>query len=227
MRVLIADDDPLSSDLLAHHVAKLDPGGTVQVSTDGRAALERLNASPFDLVLLDLRMPAMSGQELLSILGPEQKVIIVTGDRDFAVQAFERDVVDYLVKPVTFERLAQAWRKLQAAAPARTGHTPAKEVVFVREGSDIVRLDLRDVRYVKSESNYVRFHLDGRSITSLMNMKDLEQKLPASFVRVHRSYIVNLMHVEKLDSMDIKIGRDLIPVSESYRSELIERLDLL
>ena len=97
----------------------------------------------------------------------------------------------------------------------------------MREGSDIVRLDLRDVRYVKSESNYVRFHLDGRSITSLMNLKDLEQKLPASFVRVHRSYIVNLMHVEKLDSMDIKIGRDLIPVSESYRSELIERLDLL
>ena len=227
MRVLIADDDPLTSDLLAHHVAKLDPGGSVEVAADGRSALKRLKEDHFNVLLLDLQMPGMDGRELLGAIGVQLSVIIVTGDPDFAVQAFRYDVVDYLIKPVAFDRFAQAWRKLGPPGGVPTIGGVPKDIVFVREGTDIVRLDLREVRYIKSESNYVRFHLDGRSITSLMNMKDLEQKLPPAFVRVHRSYIVNLLHVEKLDSMDIKIGRELIPVSESYRIELIKRLDLL
>ena len=155
-------------------------------------------------------------------------MIIVTGDPSFAVEAFRFNVVDYLVKPVSFERLAQAWRKVEARSEtaAERGESD-KYLVFVRTGQEIVRLRLSEVRYVKSDSNYVRFVLDGREISSLMNLKDLEAKLPSTFVRVHRSYIINLAHVEKLDTMDVKIGRDLIPVSETYRQDLIRRLDLL
>lgn len=225
MRILIADDDPLAGDLIAHHCRKLDPRALVEVVADGQAALQRVTNDGFDLLILDLEMPGMDGREVLGAIGHDLPVIIVTGDRDFAVDAFRYNVVDYLVKPVAFDRFAQAWRKT-GGGKAHAG-IPARSIVFVREGSDIVRVDLEEVRYIKSESNYVRFHLDGRDVSSLMNMKDLEHKLPAGLVRVHRSYFVNLRHVERLDSNDVKIGRDLIPVSETYREELIKRLDLL
>jgi DNA-binding LytR/AlgR family response regulator len=227
MRVLIADDDPLTSDVIAHHLGKLDPGGSLHIVTDGSAALKELHHGRTDLLVLDLHMPGMGGRDVLDAVGPALPVIVVTGDRDFAVEAFRYNVVDYLVKPVVFERFAQAWRKLGLRSGVPIAEQPPKDIVFVRSGSEIVRLDLREVRFIRSESNYVRFHLKDRTVESLLNLKDLERKLPPAFVRVHRSYIVNLLHVEKLDSLDIKIGSELIPVSDSYRTELIKRLDLL
>jgi DNA-binding LytR/AlgR family response regulator len=228
MRILIADDDPLSTDLLARHVHKLDPDAVVEAASSGIEAMERLKRGRPDLLMLDLNMPGMDGRDLLGVVGASVPVIITSGDRDFAAEAFRHEVVDYLVKPVLFERFAQAWRKFVLAhAAGADGQLEAQAIVFVREGTDMVRLDLREVRCIKSESNYVRFVLEGRSVTSLMNLKDLEVRLPPSFVRVHRSYIVNLRHVERLDTLDVKIGADLIPVSDGYRAELIKRLDLL
>ena len=227
MHVLIADDDVLTSDLVATHVKKLEPAAEITVVGNGAEALHALRDGSHALLVLDLHMPGIGGREVLEAIGPALPVIVVTGDRDFAVEAFRYNVIDYLVKPVSFERFAQAWRKLgpRGGQPIATG--APKDLVFVRAGNEIVRLDLREVRYIKSDSNYVRFHLKEREVESLMNLKDLEHKLPPGFVRVHRSYIVNLLHIEKLDSMDIKIGSELIPVSDSYRAELIKRLDLL
>lgn len=225
MRILIADDDPLSADLLKAHCAKLDPAAEVVHVGDGSEAMAALRAGQWDLLLLDLNMPKVDGPTLLEGIGERVPVIIVTGDPAFALEAYRYHVRDYLVKPVTFERFASAWRALERTAPvtkATAGHS-----VFVRSGNDIVQVDLEEVRFVKSESNYVRYVLDGKEVVSLMNMKDLELKLPKSFVRVHRSYIVNLRHIEKLDTSDIKVGRELIPVSETYRPELLKRLELL
>lgn len=224
MRILIADDDPLSADLLKAHCAKLDPGAEVVHASDGAEAMAQLRAGHWDLLLLDLNMPKVDGPTLLEAIGERVPVIIVTGDPAFALEAYKFHVRDYLVKPVTFERFASAWRALERTAPA----APAPgNSVFVRSGNDIVQVDLDEVRYVKSESNYVRYVLDGKEVVSLMNMKDLELKLPKSFVRVHRSFIVNLRHIEKLDTSDIKVGRELIPVSETYRPQLLKQLELL
>lgn len=225
MRVLIADDDPLTVEQLVHHVHKLAPDARIQCCTNGMDAAKALLGSSFDALLLDLDMPGMNGRELLGAHDPGCPVIIVTGDPDFAVEAFRFRVADYLLKPVSFERLAQAWKRITERTVTRD--EGVKETVFIREGNDIVRVRLADVRFVRSESNYVRFKLDGREVSSLMNMKDLERKLPERFIRVHRSYIVNLDHVDRLDTHDIKIGGDLIPVSESYRAELLKRLELL
>ncbi|MEO8067038.1 MAG: LytTR family DNA-binding domain-containing protein [Flavobacteriales bacterium] len=232
MRILIADDDPLSADLLLAHCGKLDPGGTVVRASDGAEAFDLVRSGIWDLLLLDLDMPKMDGPTLLEAIGDRVPTVIVTGDPAFALDAFRFHVLDYLVKPVTFERFAQAWRtavtgpRAAQAASKNDGTTPPS-TVFVRSGNDIVQLDLDQVRYIKSESNYVRFVLDGKDVQSLLNMKDLELKLSSNFVRVHRSYIVNLRHIEKLDTSDIKIGRELIPVSETYRPELLKRLEVL
>ncbi|MCC6399577.1 MAG: response regulator transcription factor [Flavobacteriales bacterium] len=223
-RVLIADDDPLSADLLAAHTRKLMPSAEVVLAADGTAALARLQEAPVDLLFLDLDMPGISGRELLEATDPGCPVVIVTGDPSFALDAFRFNVADYLVKPVTFERFARMLRKV---APRTGPDEGPRDQVFIRAGQEIVQLRLSEVRFIRSDSNYVRFVLDGREVSSLMNLKDLEQKLPPDFVRVHRSYIVNLAHVEKLDTMDVKVGRELIPVSETYRAELIRRLHLL
>lgn len=226
MRILIADDDRLSADLLRAHCLRLDPTAELTHAADGTRALALLRGSEaWDLLLLDLHMPGMDGHSLLEAIGEQVAVIIVTGDPDFALDAYRYHVRDYLVKPVTFERFASAWRALGRANVRAV--LPPGNSVFVRSGSDIVQVDLDEVRYVKSESNYVRFVLGDRDVMSLMNMKDLETKLPRSFVRVHRSYIVNLRHIEKLDANDIKVGRDLIPVSETYRPQLLAQLELL
>lgn len=225
MRILIADDDTLSADLLKAHCAKLDPTAEVVHVGDGSQAMAQLRAGHWDLLLLDLNMPKVDGPTLLAAIGERVPIIIVTGDPAFALEAYKFHVRDYLVKPVTFERFASAWRALERIAPVAPA--PAGNSVFVRSGNDIVQVDLDEVRYVKSESNYVRYVLEGKEVVSLMNMKDLELKLPKSFVRVHRSYIVNLRHIEKLDTSDIKVGRELIPVSETYRPELLKRLELL
>ncbi len=224
MDLLIADDDALITDQLKHFAGKLGVAN-VRVTSDGVEALAAIKQQKPDALILDLRMPGMSGPELLAAIGDEVPVIICTGDRDFAVESYRFHVVDYIMKPVTFDAFARAMRKIEERSANMGGAT---STVFVRTGSDIARIDLREVRYVKSDSNYVRFVLaDDKEIASLMNMKDLEAKLPASFVRTHRSYIVNLDHVEKLDSMDIKIGRALVPVSDSYRAEVLGRLNLL
>ncbi|QQR85502.1 MAG: response regulator transcription factor [Flavobacteriales bacterium] len=225
MRILIADDDPLSADLLKAHCAKLDPTGATVHVNDGAEAMAQLRAGHWDLLLLDLNMPKVDGPTLLEGIGERVPVIIVTGDPAFALEAYKFHVRDYLVKPVTFERFASAWRALERTAPAAPA--TAGNSVFVRSGNDIVQVDLDEVRYVKSESNYVRYVLDGKEVVSLMNMKDLDMKLPKSFVRVHRSFIVNLRHIEKLDTSDIKVGRELIPVSETYRPQLLKQLELL
>lgn len=229
MRILIADDDPLSADLLLAHCGKLDPGGTVVLAADGAEAFQLVKSKAWDLLLLDLDMPKMDGPTLLEAIGDRVPTVIVTGNPAFALDAFRFHVLDYLVKPVTFERFAQAWRVVTATTRSVEGtkEDSASSSVFVRSGNDIVQLDLDQVRYIKSESNYVRFVLEGKDVQSLLNMKDLELKLSSNFVRVHRSYIVNLRHIEKLDTSDIKIGRELIPVSETYRPDLLKRLEVL
>ncbi len=222
MRLLIADDDPLIADQLLHFATKL--GAEAKVVPDGAQALAALKSDPPDAVVLDLHMPGLSGPELLASIGDRMPAIIVSGDSSFALESYRFRVLDYLLKPVTFDAFARALRKLDAPVPSANGHD---HVVFVRSGTEIARVDLREVRFMKSESNYVRFTFADKEITTLMNMRDLERKLPSSFVRVHRSFIVNLDHVDRLDSNDIKVGRALVPVSDSYREELLSRLRLL
>lgn len=222
MRLLIAEDDVLFAEQLVHFATKL--GHEPVIASDGHTALAAMREGSFDALVLDLHMPGLSGPELLAAMEHPVPTIIVSGDASFAVESYRFHVVDYLLKPVGFDAFAQALRKVR---PTREVRPASDQVVFIRTGSDIARVDLREVRFIKSESNYVRFVLADKEITSLMNLKDLELKLPANFVRAHRSFIVNLDHVERLDSNDIKVGGALVPVSDSYREELLGRLNLL
>lgn len=226
MRCLIVDDDPLLSDLLEHFVSKVDFLGSVSVCHSALEALSLLRNEQYDLLFLDIEMPEMSGMDLLRALDTDFLVIMVTSHPDFALESYRYTVVDYLVKPLEFPRFFQAVSKARRLYKSSDSSDKVLEV-FVKEGRDLVKVDLRSVYYIEAASNYVSFVCEEERRMTHSSMKTLEERLPGNFVRVHRSFIVNAAKIDKIESMSIAIGKRSIPLSARYRERLLQRLTLL
>jgi len=220
MNVLIVDDDPLVGMALKHFVQKTEDAAICKHVTDGAAALRALAAGGIDVVFLDLELPEVGGRDVLKAIPRGLPVVVVTSHTDFAAPSYEFDVVDYLVKPLDLARFFRAWQKVrerraQAAGGSRT--------IVVRDGQKLVQVALERLLFLEAESNYTRFVCVDRTVMSLVSLKQLESSLPPQFVRVHRSYIVNLRRIEQVEGNSIKIGTHKVPVGETYREELFKR----
>lgn len=233
MRYLIADDDPLVCETLESFLSRLEDTTFCLVAGDGLTALQLLTAGGIDAVFLDLDLPGLDGASVLKALGGEVPVVVVSASAAFGAASYEFRVADYLLKPLTFPRFAQAVMRLREARAARlppagpsVPMTDAKDL-FVKEGTRIVRVPLSQLLLVKSEANYVEFILAESSVMSLMSMKKLEETLPADFVRAHRSYIVNWRKISRIEDGVAVIGKHRIPLGESYRDGLLARLPML
>ena len=226
MRCLIIDDDPVIRELVSDYIAKVDFlefGIKVANAID---ALNLLNVQAFELIFLDINMPEMSGVEFLDNIDASIPVIMITADKDFALDAYNYNVVDYLMKPISYSRFYQAVKKVQAHL-AKKGITPQNDEIFVKDGHDLVKLNLREVLYIEAVSNYVAFKTQAKNVLSLLSMKKLEDNLPDYFVRIHRSYIVNIRKVDKVESNNLLIGSITLPVSSSYKQTLLDKLNLM
>lgn len=226
MRCLIIDDDPVIRELISNYIAKVDFlefGIKVANAIDG---LNLLNIQTFELIFLDINMPEMSGVEFLDNIDASIPVIMITADKDFALDAYNYNVVDYLVKPISYSRFYQAVKKVQAHLTKKET-TPQNDEIFVKDGHDLVKLNLREVLYIEAVSNYVSFKTQEKNVLSLLSMKKLEDNLPNYFVRIHRSYIVNIRKVDKVESTNLIIGSIALPVSSSYKQALLEKLNLM
>ncbi|WP_149303494.1 LytR/AlgR family response regulator transcription factor [Pareuzebyella sediminis] len=225
MKCLIVDDDPLICDLLEHFCGKVNDIGGVTVAMSGFEAVNLINSSSFDLVLLDFDLPDITGKEILNIINADAAVIMVTSNRDFASDSYNYDqVVDYLVKPIDFARFFQGFQKAQSFLAKKTSSVSR---LFIKEGQKLVKIDLHEVGYFKSEANYIAVVLENRKILTLMTLKDLATKLPDFFQKVHRSYIVNLNKIEAIDSNSLRIKNDEIPISSRYEEQLLKKINLL
>ncbi len=229
MHLLIIDDDIIIREQLAHYTRKAQPSATISQADNGLEALKLMQEVDFDMIVLDIDMPEMRGDKLLETLRPDCPIVVVTSDSDFAVQSYNYNVVDYLLKPVEFERFFQALRKARQAmpssAPAESGQAP--DHIFVKDGRGLSKVELANVLYIEAASNYVSFVSPTGSTMSLLSMKKLAEELPSNFVRIHRSYIVNINGIDKVDGADVHIGGKQLPLSPSYRDELLRRLRLL
>lgn len=225
MNCLIVDDDPLICDLLEHFCSKIDEINGITIAVSGFEALNFINGSNFDLVLLDFDLPDITGKDILNCIDSDTAVIMVTSNRDFASDSYTYDqIVDYLVKPIDFPRFFKGFQK---ARNYMSNDQEAKSRMFIKDGNKLVKIRLEEVKYFKSEANYIAVVLNDRKIMTLMALKDLEPKLPEFFQKVHRSYIVNLNFIDFIDSNAIEIGKDHIPVSQRYEKELLKRIELL
>jgi DNA-binding LytR/AlgR family response regulator len=184
-------------------------------------ALGFLKDHPADLLLLDIQMPKMSGLDLLEKLDANPLVIFTTAYPDYALQGFEWAAVDYLLKPIAYDRfLRSATRALQL----KTSRSPEDTHLTIRADKRLYRVSREEILYIQAYGDYLKIQTRERQYTPKMTLQEWEQRLPDSdFIRVHRSWIVNLSQVEYLEGNHLVIGGEKIPVSESYRSELLER----
>ena len=225
MKCLIVDDDPLICDLLEHFCSKIGDISDVTTAMSGFETVSQINGSTFDLIILDFNLPDLTGKEILNIVDSSTAVIMVTSHKDFASDSYAYDnIVDYLVKPVDFARFFRGFQKAQSFL---NQNPDKKSRLFIKEGNRLVKIKLEDVKYFKSEANYISVVMENQKILTLMTLKELEPKLPGFFQKVHRSFIINLNKIDTIDNKSLEIGRDHIPISQRYEKDLFNKIDLL
>jgi DNA-binding LytR/AlgR family response regulator len=226
---LIVEDEPLARNLMTDYVQRVPYLHLVEACPNAMRALEVLKTTPAELLFLDIQMPEITGITLLKILPVKPLVIFTTAYSQYALEGYELDVVDYLLKPVTFDRFLKAVEKanqrLTSLAPAVADQKVS--FVFVKDGTKMVKVNLDDLLYIEGLKDYVTLHTRQQKIVTLQRMKHLEEQLPAdTFIRVHHSFIVNTSAISAVHRNEIQIGQHLIPVSDSYKKavkEFVER----
>ena len=221
LRCLLVDDEPLALRLLASFVARVPVLALVGTCRNAQEALETLAREPVDVLFLDIQMPGLTGVELVRLVRPEALVVFTTAYETFAVEGFALNALDYLVKPIAFDRFLQAVQRAQArrAAPAAAGvSTSAADFLFVKVDAHTQRVPLRDIRYLEALRDYVRLHVGApRPLLTLNSLRAFEERLPAAdFVRVHKSFIVALSHITSFHKSRLYLGEAVVPVGEAY-----------
>lgn len=226
---LVIDDDPLIGDLIKHFCTKSGLVDYCILSPTASDGLRLLAGGDINLIFLDYNLPDMNGQAFLELKKSNIPVIMVTSNPEFAVRSYEyTDVVDFLPKPLSYDRFLKALHRVNPAVVAEPTPTQtAQDTFYAKDGNKNVRIKLSEVLYIKSEDNYVSFVLPDSQTLSLYSLKDLESKLPRSFKRVHRSYIVNMEKIDFITADEISIRDRKIPIGEKYKEDLEKSLNTL
>lgn len=211
IKCIVIDDEELARTLLKSYIDKVDFLELVADFENPIDAMPILKDSDIDIIFLDIQMPELKGTDFAKMIDAKTKVIFTTAYSEYALEGFELNALDYLLKPITFERFVQAVNKYNTEEEA------IDDSITVKSGYDLHKLKYDDILYVESDSEYVNFYTSGKKIMSHQSLKSLEKKLPAStFMRVHRSYIVNKQKVSALKGRDLLLSNAIIPVSDSY-----------
>lgn len=212
LRCLIIDDEELARTLLKTYANKVDYIEVVGTFENPIEALSIVKSQKIDLVFLDIQMPDLKGTSMAKMLPDNCKVIFTTAYAEYAIEGFELNAVDYLLKPITFERFLQAVSRLRSS-----NKNEAAKSITVKSGYDLHKLLLDDINFIESDGEYVHFHMHDQKIMSYQSLKSLEKVLdPRLFMRVHRSYIINKTKVKALKGRDLMIEDHSIPVSDTY-----------
>jgi two-component system LytT family response regulator len=231
MNCLIVDDNPMARLALRNMVEDIED---VQLAGECESAIQAFNflqKTPADLLFLDVEMPGMSGLELLQSLEVQPLVILITYKTDYAVEGFDLEVVDYIVKPVSLPRLLKAVQRVKdrkaAQSPADV-HELGTDHLFVRVETQLLRIDFDDILFVQALGDYVVFQTEKKKYPVHLTMKAIEEKLPGDrFLRVHRSYIVAVDKIENMEQNSLQIARHIVPVSESNKKKLLDKLNII
>jgi two-component system, LytTR family, response regulator len=225
---LVADDDPMSLKIIESFIQKTEGLECVAFCPTATSAATVLQNTSVDILFLDVEMPEMTGIELLKSLPNKPFVVLISSKEDYAASAFDLDVVDYLVKPMDYVRFLRAYHKVLEAMRADEEVKPMQNKLFVKADSVLLGLDIAKIAMVEAMADYVRIYVGDKRHTVYSSMKGIEAKLGnSSFIRVHRSYIVNLAMIDSVEDNTITVAGHLVPVGVTYQKALMGRLNLL
>jgi DNA-binding LytR/AlgR family response regulator len=224
IRCLVVDDEPLAAELVATHITKLPDLQLIATCPNALEAFALLQKEQIDLLFLDINMPRMTGWELLKSLPEKPYVIITTAYREYALDGYEFDVLDFLLKPITFERFLKAVGKYQQRKAAATEASPSvadsyeQAYKYFKVNREMKKVFLKDILYIESLKDYVRIKTDKESLITYQRISYLEEKLPDDkFMRVHKSFIVAIDKIAALGSNNVKIRDKEIPIGRNYK----------
>jgi DNA-binding LytR/AlgR family response regulator len=245
LRYMIVDDEPLAIDVIENYLQRL---GSKDITRCENAveAFQALQSRSFDLIFLDIEMPLLSGLEFLKSIKEPPGIIITTAYRDYAVEGFEFEVIDYLVKPIPFSRFMKAMEKVMknggagqpgpAPAPGNSGLSglsPApgpkafsgSEWLFLKVDRKFIKVLIKDILYIESLKDYIRVKTATSSLISYQSLTDITDKLPTgNFVRIHRSFTIALDKVNMIEGNCVEIDGKLIPISREHRQQVLKRI---
>lgn len=230
MNCIIIDDDEISRISLKHLISQvpyLNPIGEYPNASDSLSAINDKNV---DLMLLDIELPGLSGIDFIKGLKKPPLTILVTSKKEYAVEAFECNVIDYLVKPIPVDRFFKAMERAKDIFDNYKKNlvTSGPDHLFVKVSGTLIKIDTKDILWVEAMGDYISVYTSQKKHTIHSTMKSIENKLsPDKFIRVHRSYIVSIDNINSIDDNTILINKQLIPVGYVYKEKLIKQLNLL
>ncbi len=237
IRCLVVDDEELARGLLRSFVSRLPSLELVKACKNPLEAMTVLQEEPIDLIFLDIQMPELTGIEFLKTLVKRPQIILTTAYSQYAVEGFQLDVTDYLLKPFGFERFVQAVNKAieqiqlrqQPVSPAPVGSTEgpeptSKDYLVIKADHKLIRLRFADIAYIQGKGEYVSFVTPKGQVLSLMSLRQLAEELAVhQFVRIHKSYIVPLNRIDAIEGNQVHLGKERLPIGASFKEELLQR----
>lgn len=234
---IIVEDEPLARNLLSAYISKVPRLELKQSFSNALDALEYLRENPVDVLFSDIQMPEVTGITLLKLLKTKPLIILTTAYSEYALEGYELEVYDYLLKPISFERFLKAVEKGiarldgSASSPITTVIQEVQSVqnqdyIFVKDGTKLIKINLSDILYIEGLKDYVCIYTPQKKIVSLQTMKSLEASLPSDrFVRVHNSFIIAFSAIEEIEKDRLVINKTTIPISDTYKKAFREIVD--
>jgi DNA-binding LytR/AlgR family response regulator len=229
MTCIAIDDEPRALEVIERYCEKISLASLRATFREPLKAIEFLNREKVDLIFLDINMPDISGMQLLQTLSPRPLIIFTTAYSQYAVESYELNALDYLLKPVTFERFLMAINKAAAALSSKNTPGPDEDAaVFIKSGPQTYRVKVSEILYLEKNGNYITVHLKDGNILIRENMGDIFDLVPAAdFIRVHKSYVVGIRHISMIEVHQLIVNGEKIPIGSTYRDSLRDRLGIM
>jgi two-component system LytT family response regulator len=232
VKCLIVDDEPLAIKLIENHISKIDSLAVVATCNNALKAFEILNKQEIDLLFLDIKMPNITGIDFLKTIKNPPKTIFTTAYRNYAIESYDLEIVDYLLKPITFERFFKAIDKFLRANKdvIKTKlETTSNDFLLLKSGNKHHKIYTNDIFYIESLKDYIKVHVENdKHIVSKYKIGDLEKELKnKQFLRIHRSYIINTNKISAFSINDIEVNLVEIPIGVSYKDDVIAFLNTI
>lgn len=229
---IIVDDELIAREVLENHLQKIEAIQIVASCKNAVEAFNEINKNKIDLIFLDINMPEISGLSFAKSINKNIKIIFTTAYREYAVDGFDLKAVDYLLKPISFERLLQAVNKFLNENTSVTTDKKEKiqqeksDFIFVRSDRKMIKINFAEISYMESIGDYLKIYLKHKTVVTRETITNMEARLPKKdFLRIHRSFIISISKIESFTGEFVEVNKKAIPISRSYKKEVLQRLD--